>query len=129
LSSDSRVRAREPERLSGGCLRKAAAILCAHPVERIGDEPEHRRPDKGARRDQHYHLGDPYDRRYELRDQPSTQYEAEVAEDVLYLLHPLADQGYQLLRQRPPTQVLHAILPHDFLAPPPLLLRQLQVVA
>jgi hypothetical protein len=44
---------------------------------------EHRRPDKGARRDQHYHLGEPYDRRYELRDQPSTQYEAEVAEDVL----------------------------------------------
>jgi hypothetical protein len=58
----------------------------------------------------------------------STQYEAEVAEDMLYLLHPLADEGYELLRQRPPTQVLHAIPAHDLLAPPPLLLRQLQVV-
>ena len=46
-------------------------------------------------------IWEPCDGRYELRDQPGTQYEAEVAEDVLYRLHPLADQGYKLLRQRP----------------------------
>src|SRR5215207_6975995 len=101
--------------------------LGAHPAERIRDEPEHRRPDKGTRRNQHDHLGELYDRRYELRDQPRTQYEAEVAEDMLYV-HPLADQDYELLRQRPPTQVLHAVPAHDLLAPPPLLLRQLQVI-
>jgi hypothetical protein len=33
--------------------------LGAHPAERVGDEPEHRRSDEGARRDQHYHLGEP----------------------------------------------------------------------
>src|SRR5215218_9390838 len=60
---------------------------------------------------------------------PAVSNEAEVAEDMLNLLHPLTDQGHELLRQRPPTQVLHAIPAHDLLAPPPLLLRQLQVVA
>jgi hypothetical protein len=63
--------------------------LGAHPVQGVRDESEHGRPDKGARRDQHDHLGEPCDGRYELRDQPGAQYEAEVAEDVLYLLHPL----------------------------------------
>ena len=86
--------------------------LGAHPAQGVRDEPEHGRPDKGARRDEHDHLGEPCDGRYELRDQPGTQYEAEVAENVLYRLHPLADQGYKLLRQRPPTQVLHAIPAH-----------------
>ena len=33
------------------------------------------------------------DGRDELRDQPGTQHEAEVAEDMLYV-HPLADEGY-----------------------------------
>jgi hypothetical protein len=92
--------------------------LGAHPAERIGDEPEHRWPYKGARRS-----------RYELRDQASTQYEAKVTEDLLYLLHTLVDQGYELLGQRAPTQMLHAIPAHDLLAPPPILLGQAQVVA
>jgi hypothetical protein len=94
--------------------------LGAHSAQRVRDEPEHGRPDKGARRDEHDHLGEPYDGRYELRDQPRPQYEAEVAEDMLYL-HLLVDQDYKLLRQRPPAQVLHAVPAHELLAPPPFL--------
>ena len=102
--------------------------LGAYPAKRVRDEPEHGRPDKGARRDEHDHLGDLYNRRYELRDQPRAQYEAEVAEDMFYL-HPLVDQGYKLLRQSPPAQVLHAVPAHELLASPPLLFGQLQVDA
>ena len=50
-------------------------------VEGIGDDPEHRRPDQGPRRDEHDHLGNPYERRYELGEEPGPEYEAEVAQD------------------------------------------------
>ena len=102
--------------------------LGAHPIQGVRDEPEHGWPDNCARRDQNDHLGKPYNRRYELRDQPGAQYEAEVAEDVLYVLHALADQSYELLRQSSPAQVIYAVSAHDFLAPPPLFLGQLQVI-
>jgi hypothetical protein len=84
--------------------------------------------ERGPRPTSDDHLGKPYNRRYELRDQPGAQYEAEVAEDVLYLLHALADQSYELLRQSSPAQVIYAVSAHDFLAPPPLFLGQLQVI-
>jgi hypothetical protein len=61
-------------------------------VEGIGDYPEHRRPDQGPRRDEHDHLGNLYERRYELGDEPGSEYEAEISEDVLYF-HSLPDQG------------------------------------
>jgi hypothetical protein len=101
--------------------------LGPNPVEGIGDDPEHRRPDQGSRRDEHHHLGNLYERRYELGDEPGPEYEAEVAKDKLYF-HPLPDQGYELFRQRSPAQVLHAVPAHDLLAPPPILLRQPQIV-
>ena len=38
----------------------------------------------GSRRDEHDHLGNLYERRYELGDESGPEYEAEVAQDVLY---------------------------------------------
>ena len=62
----------------------------------------------------------------ELGDEPGPEYEAEVAQDVLY---------FQLYRTRAtsfsarfPSSGLHAVSAHDFLATPPLLFRQPQIV-
>ena len=97
------------------------------PVQWVFDNAEDGRSDQGPGRDDHDHLGEPYGRRYELGEEPGPEYEAEVAQDVLYF-QPLPDQGYELLRQGSPAQVLHAVSAHDLLAPPPLLFRQLQIV-
>src|ERR687889_464268 len=88
-------------------------------VQRVHAGTEEGRPDGAPRRDEHDHLGNLYERRYELGDEPGPEYEAEVPENLLYL-HPLLDQGYELLRQRPPAEVLHAVPAHALLATPPL---------
>src|SRR5918997_3575239 len=100
--------------------------LGTHPAERIRDEPEHRRPYKAPAATSTTIWGSFM--AVARSCETSTQYEAEVAEDVLYV-HPLADQGYEFLRQRPPAQMLHAVPAHNLLAPPPFLLRQIQIIA
>ncbi len=84
------------------------------PVERVGDEPQHRRPDDRAGGDKQDHLGYPRNRREKLGDQAGAQDEAEVAKYLLYLHGlPFSDEPHEPLRQRPPAKALHAVAAHD----------------
>ena len=58
--------------------------LRANAVQGVLDDAERRRPDQSAHGHQHDHLRYPQERREELRDQSSAQYESEVEEDVFY---------------------------------------------
>jgi hypothetical protein len=57
------------------------------PIQGVLDDPEHGRPDQSPRRDEHDHLGNLYERRYELGEESGSEYEAEIPEDELYF-HP-----------------------------------------
>jgi hypothetical protein len=102
--------------------------LGAHPAERIGDEPEHEGPIRAPAATSTTIWGSLMTVAMSCESSPAPSMRPKLRR-MCSISSTLADQGYELLRERPPTQVLHAILAHDFLAPPPLLLRQLQVVA
>ena len=57
--------------------------LRPHPIQGVLYEPQNGRPDQGAHRHQHHHLGQPQQGRQGLRDEPSPDDEAEVPEYLL----------------------------------------------
>ncbi len=104
--------------------------LGAHAVQGVIDDAEHRGADQSPDGHEHDHLGNSQKRRDQLRDQTGAENEAEIPEDVrgFHSLPLLPDDIHESLRERTPTQVLHAVAPHDFPAPASLLFWSRKVI-